>query len=236
MEWLQRTEMLFGAEAAARLASAHVWIFGIGGVGSYTAMALARSGVGALTLVDSETVDITNINRQLQALHSTVGMQKTRALADILADINPNIRLTLHDEFYNSDTQTKLDFSGADYVADAIDTVTSKLLIIENASKWSIPIISAMGAGNKLDPARFEVADIKKTSVCPLARVMRRELKARGIDSLKVVYSREEARTPIGNTPTPQDGRRSTPASCAFVPSVCGLIMAGEIVRDLCGE
>ena len=236
MDWLQRTEMLFGDDALKRLASAHVWIFGLGGVGSYTAMALARSGIGALTLVDGETVDITNINRQLQALHSTVGVQKTLALANILTDINPNISLTLHDEFYSHDTQARLDFSNADYVADAIDTVTSKLLIIENAHKWNIPIISAMGAGNKINPSRFEVADIKKTSMCPLARVMRRELKARGIDSLKVVYSQEKARTPIGESPAAQDGRRATPASCAFVPSVCGLIMAGEVVRELCGE
>lgn len=234
MDWLQRTEMLLGSESISKLHSAHVWVFGIGGVGSYTAMALARSGVGNLTLVDSETVDITNINRQLEATQKTIGEQKTKALAKMLLDVNPNINLTLHNTFYISETAQKLNFSTASYVVDAIDTVTAKLLIIENATKWGVPVISSMGTGNKLDATRFEVSDISKTSMCPLARVMRRELKQRGINHLKVVYSKEMPHKPGLQVESQVQGRNAVPASCSFVPPVCGMILAGEVVCDIC--
>jgi tRNA A37 threonylcarbamoyladenosine dehydratase len=233
-ERFSRTEMLLGAEALEKLASSRVAVFGVGGVGGYVVEALARSGVGALDLIDSDTVAESNINRQIIALGSTVGQYKVDAAAARVHDINPDCKVTVHRCFFLPETAGRFDFSLYDYVADAIDTVAGKLQIIEQAKAAGTPIISSMGAGNKLDPTRFEVADIYSTSVCPLAKVMRRECKARGIDSLKVVYSREPAITPLGApSDAHQGGRRSTPGSISFVPSVAGLIMAGEIIKDL---
>lgn len=228
-----RTELLLGADAMKKLSRARVAIFGIGGVGSCTVEALARSGIGALDVVDADTVDITNLNRQLIATHSTVGMRKVDAAKQRLLDINPQLKVTAHCRFFDAAQSEHFDFTQYDYVVDAIDTVTSKLALIESAAAAGIPIISSMGAGNKLDPTRFEVADIYSTSVCPLARVMRRELRTRGIGRLKVVYSREPAVNPQVSAPDEGTARRQVPGSVAFVPAVAGLIIAGEVVRDL---
>jgi len=230
-----RTELLLGAAGMAKLAHAHIAVFGVGGVGSFAAEALARTGVGALTIVDGDVVCLSNINRQLMAAHSTVGMKKVDAMRARLIDINPNLRVLARDCFLDAATADDFDFSQYDYVVDAMDTVFAKLLIVERAKAAGAPVVSSMGAGNKLDPTRLEAADIYETSVCPLARVMRRELKARGIPSLKVVYSREP---PL--RPAPPDGestadRRQAPGSVAFVPPAAGLILAGEVVRDLLG-
>ena len=232
-EWLSRTEMLFGEEAAEKLASCRVAVFGVGGVGGYAVEALARSGVGALDLIDNDTVAPSNINRQIIALRSTVGRYKTDVAAERIADINPECRVTAFHSFFMPETAGEFDFTQYDYVIDAIDTVTGKIELVMQAEKAGVPVICAMGAGNKTDPTRFEVADIYATSVCPLARVMRRELKKRGIKRLKVVYSREEAIKPLGDTGDAH--RRSVPGSNAFVPSVAGLIIAGEVVKDLIG-
>ena len=232
-EWLSRTEMLFGEEAAEKLASCRVAVFGVGGVGGYAVEALARSGVGALDLIDNDTVAPSNINRQIIALRSTVGRYKTDVAAERIADINPECRVTAYHSFFMPETAGEFDFTQYDYVIDAIDTVTGKIELVMQAEKAGVPVICAMGAGNKTDPTRFEVADIYATSVCPLARVMRRELKKRGIKRLKVVYSREEAIKPLGDTGDAH--RRSVPGSNAFVPSVAGLIIAGEVVKDLIG-
>ncbi len=221
----QRTQMLLGEDGMALLRAARVAVFGLGGVGSYVAEALARSGVGALTLVDRDTVDKTNINRQLIAVRSTVGKAKAAVAAARVADINPDCQIDARQIFFLPETAAEFDFSSYDYIADAVDNVTAKLELAECAQKAGVPIISAMGAGNKLHPEMLEVADIFSTSVCPLARVMRRELKKRGIEALKVVYSREEPLVPPGG------GR--TPGSVAFVPSVAGLLMAAEIIRDI---
>lgn len=221
----QRTQMLLGEDGMARLRSARVAVFGLGGVGSYVTEALARSGVGALTLVDRDTVDKTNINRQLIAVRSTVGKAKAAVAAARVADINPDCQIDARQIFFLPETATEFDFSSYDYIADAVDNVTAKLELAVCAKAAGVPIISAMGAGNKLHPEMLEVTDIFSTSVCPLARVMRRELKKRGIEALKVVYSREEPLTPEGG------GR--TPGSVAFVPSVAGLLMAAEIIRDI---
>ncbi|MCM1306084.1 MAG: tRNA threonylcarbamoyladenosine dehydratase [Bacteroides sp.] len=226
-----RTQAMFGSEAMERLKSSRVVVFGIGGVGGYTVEALARSGVGAIDLVDGDKVCLTNLNRQIIATHNTIGEFKVDVAAKRVVDINPDCKVTAFKTFYTADTE--FDFSEYDYIVDAIDTVTSKLALIENAKKLDIPIISAMGAGNKLDPTLFEVTDIYKTSVCPLAKVMRRELKKRGIDSLKVVYSKETPITPAIDLNSENPNRRDTPASNAFVPSVAGLIIAGEVVKDL---
>ena len=239
-----RTQLLFGEEAMNILARSRVAVFGVGGVGGYTVEALARSGVGALDLIDDDKVCVTNINRQIIALGSTVGMYKVDAAAERIRDINPHCKVTCHKMFYMPETADKLDFSMYDYVVDAIDTVTGKLEIIMQAKNAGIPVISSMGAGNKLDPTRFEVTDIYKTSVCPLAKVMRYQLKRRGVKKLKVVYSREEPVVPKGQAA--EDGsvqtdmrsgsaRRATPGSVAFVPSVVGLIIAGEVIKDLTG-
>lgn len=237
-----RTQLLFGEEAMNILAGSRVAVFGIGGVGGYTVEALARSGVGALDLIDDDKVCVTNINRQIIALDSTVGMYKVDAAAQRIHDINPDCKVICHKMFYMPDTADKLDFSQYDYIVDAIDTVSGKIEIIEQAKKAGIPVISSMGAGNKLDPTAFEVTDIYKTSVCPLAKVMRYQLKRRGIKKLKVVYSKEEPITPMGQTVDDGSGntdmragssRRSTPGSTAFVPSVVGLIIAGEVIKDL---
>ena len=223
MQAFSRTVLLLGKEAMQKLASARVAVFGVGGVGGYTVEALARSGIGALDIIDKDKVSVTNINRQIIATHKTVGKFKVDVAAERIKDINPDCAVTAHKLFYMPDTQGDIDFSKYDYIVDAIDTVTGKLTIIENAKKCGVPVISCMGAGNKLDPTAFEVTDIYETSVCPRAKVMRRELKKRGIDKLKVVYSREEPAKPCAEVP----------ASVSFVPSVAGLIIAGEVIKDL---
>ena len=229
-----RTARLIGESAVNILKNSSVAVFGVGGVGSFAAEALARAGVGRLCLVDNDTVNESNINRQIIALHSTLGQKKAQAAAERIADINPNADVTAVCEFYDSTTAESFDLSCFDYVIDAIDTVTSKLLLIENAKKCGTPIISSMGTGNKLNPSLFEIADIGKTSVCPLARVMRRELKNRGIYKLKVVYSKEKPRKPKTDEPIPE-GKRQIPASISYVPSVAGLMLAGEVIMDLTG-
>ena len=243
-ERFSRTGLLLGEEAMNILANSRVAVFGVGGVGGYAVEALARSGVGALDLIDDDKVCVTNINRQIIALGSTVGMYKVDAAAERIRDINPECRVTCHKMFYMPDNADKLDFSQYDYVIDAIDTVTGKIEIIMQAEKAGVPVISSMGAGNKLDHTAFEVADIYKTSVCPLARVMRYQLKRRGIKKLKVVYSKEQPLVPQGIAAEDGSGktdmrtgtaRRSTPGSTAFVPSVAGLIIAGEVIKDLTG-
>ncbi|MBQ1451506.1 MAG: tRNA threonylcarbamoyladenosine dehydratase [Clostridia bacterium] len=222
MNQFERTELLIGEEAVNKLRNAHVAVFGIGGVGGYATEALARSGVGELTIVDKDDVDITNINRQIIALHSNIGKPKVSVMEERLKDINPDIKVNAKELFFLPDTADQFDFEEYDYIVDAVDTVTAKLAIIEKAHKAGTPVISAMGAGNKLNPTKFEVTDISKTSVCPLARVMRKELKARGINHLKVVYSTEEPKQ-----------RSETVASIATVPSVCGLLLANEVIKDL---
>ena len=229
--WCSRTEILLGAESIKKLEKATVAVFGIGGVGGFAAEALARSGVGNLELIDHDTVSVSNINRQIVALHSTVGKYKVDVMKDRILDINPEINVVAHKCFYLPETAAQFDFSKYDYVVDCIDTVTGKLQLVEAAKAAGIPIICSMGAGNKLDPAAFEVADISKTSVCPLAKVMRRELKKRNIKGVKVVYSKEE---PVeAKVKVQADTRKSVPGSCDFVPSVAGLILAGEVIKDL---
>ena len=224
--------MLFGKKAMQKLASARVAVFGIGGVGGYVVEALARSGVGALDLIDNDTVSLTNINRQIIATLETVGKYKVDIAAQRVKEINPDCVVNTHNIFYLPQNADALDFSQYDYVVDAIDTVAGKLAIIEKAYNCGVRVISCMGTGNKTDPTAFRVADIIQTSVCPLARVMRRELKKRGINALKVVYSREEPLKPLENSGEASQ-RREIPASCAFVPSVAGLIIAGEVIKDL---
>lgn len=237
-----RTQLIFGEEAMQILANSRVAVFGVGGVGGYTVEALARSGVGAIDLIDDDKVCVTNINRQIIALGSTVGMYKVDAAEKRIHDINPECTVTCHKMFYMPETADKLDFSQYDYVVDAIDTVTGKIEIIMQAKAAGVPVISSMGAGNKVDPTAFEVADIYKTSVCPLARVMRYQLKRRGVKKLKVVYSKEQPIAPQGKAAEDGSGntdmrtgaaRRSTPGSNAFVPSVAGLIIGGEVIKDL---
>lgn len=225
-----RTAILLGEENLEKLKRARVAVFGVGGVGGYVVEALARSGVGVLDLIDKDTVSESNINRQIIALHSTVGRYKTEVAAERARDINPDICVRVYNTFYLPETAAQFDFSRYDYVVDAIDTVSGKIAIVEEAKKANVPVIAAMGAGNKLDPTKFEVADISKTSVCPLARVMRRELKKRGIEHLKVVYSKEE---PLSSPVVDEESGKSVPGSVAFVPSVVGLILAGEVVKDL---
>lgn len=229
MEIFSRTERLIGSAALEKLKKARVAVFGVGGVGGYAVEALARSGVGALDLVDNDVVSESNINRQIIALHSTLGKLKTEVAAARARDINPEIEVRTHNVFFLPETAETFDFSRYDYVIDAIDTVSGKLALIEKAKAANVPVISAMGAGNKLDPTAFAVADISKTSVCPLARVMRRELKKRGIEHVKVVYSKEEAQ----GEPQKSENGKPVPASIAFVPSVAGLIIAGEAIKDL---
>lgn len=227
----EREARLLGREAVERLGRARVAVFGLGGVGGQAAEALVRCGVGALALVDKDTYAVSNLNRQIFATAETVGMPKTQAAARRLKLINPEVELELHQMAYTPDTAGSLDFSRYDYILDCIDMVTGKLAIIERAYREGVPVISAMGAGNKLDPTAFRVADIYETSVCPLARVMRRELRKRGVERLKVVYSTEPP-----TAPSPVAGEEPVPGSVAFVPPVMGLIMAGEAVRDLCGK
>lgn len=232
-----RTRMLIGDEGIERLKRARVAVFGLGGVGSYVAEALCRSGVGTLDLIDDDVIALSNLNRLLYATHENIGQPKTAVVKARIASINPDADVVVHNCFFLPETADRFDFTQYDYVADAIDTVSGKLQLAVSANAANVPIISSMGTDNKLDPTAFEVADIAKTSVCPLARVMRRELKKRGILHLKVVYSKEP---PIGPGQTESEetllhAKRQTPGSCAFVPSAAGLIMAGEIVRDLCG-
>jgi tRNA A37 threonylcarbamoyladenosine dehydratase len=227
----ERTELLLGKDAMDILEKSHVAIFGIGGVGGYVCEALARSGIGHFDLIDNDTVSITNINRQIIALDSTVGKPKTEVMKERILQINPNAVVEIHNCFYLPDTRDKFDFTKYDYVVDAVDTVTAKLDIIMACDQYHIPIISAMGAGNKLNPAAMEVADIYQTSMCPLAKVMRRELKKRGIKKLKVVYSKEKPLVPASNGE--KKGNAPVPGSVSFVPSVTGLIMASEVIKDL---
>lgn len=242
-----RTELLLGHDNMEKLKNARVAVFGIGGVGGFTVEALARSGVGTLDLIDDDRVCLTNINRQIIATRKTIGQYKVDAAKERILDINPDAVVNTYKTFFMPDTADTFDFSVYDYVVDAIDTVTGKIMLVEAAQKAGTPIISSMGAGNKLDPTVFEVADIYKTSVCPLAKVMRRELKKRGIRKLKVVYSKEKALTPIDDTANSCKShcicppgsartctqRRQIPGSTAFVPSVVGLIIAGEVIKDL---
>lgn len=232
-----RLELLIGSEGLKKLKNARVAVFGVGGVGSYAVEALARSGIGAIDLIDDDEVSVSNINRQLIALRSTVGRAKVEVAAERIADINPECRVRTYRTFYTPETAGEFDFAQYDYVIDAIDTVSGKIAIAVQGEKSGTPVISAMGAGNKLDPTAFEVTDIYKTSVCPLARVMRRELKKRGVKRLKVVYSREEAITPLAadDEENTAHKKRQTPGSAAFVPSAAGLILAGEVVKDIIG-
>ncbi len=222
-ETYKRTQALIGSDALNKLKEAHVAVFGIGGVGGYAVEALARSGIGELTLIDNDTVKQSNINRQIIALNSTLGELKIEAFRKRINDINPDIKVNIYNVFYLPETKNLIDFSDFDYVLDAIDTVSGKIAIIERCAEENIPVISSMGTGNKLDPTAFRITDISKTSVCPLARVMRYELKKRGIKGLKVLFSDE--------TPVRQESR--IPASISFVPSVAGLIIAGEVIKDI---
>ena len=234
MEEFSRTELLLGAAAIQKLARCRVAVFGLGGVGGYVVEALARSGVGALDLIDNDRVSLSNLNRQILALHSSVGRYKTEVAAERVRDINPRCEVRVYNCFFLPETAGDFDFAQVDYVVDAVDTVTAKLCLAERAKAAGTPIISAMGAGNKLDPAAFRVSDISETSVDPLARVMRRELRRRGIAQLKVVWSTEEALKPEGElSDEAQPGRRAVPGSTAFVPPAAGLILASEVVRDL---
>ena len=235
-EQFLRTEMLLGSEAIRKLQNARVAVFGLGGVGGYAVEALARSGVGSLDLIDSDTVSVSNLNRQILATHSTVGMLKVDAARQRVQDINPACNVKTYPIFYTPDTADSFDFTQYDYIVDAIDTVTGKLALVERAKAAGTPIICCMGTGNKLDASAFQVADISKTAMCPLARVMRKELTKRGIRHLKVVYSQEEALTPTGwEEEAAALGKRQIPGSVAFVPGAAGLLLAGEVVRDLAG-
>jgi len=224
-----RSEMLLGKENQEKLKNSSVAVFGIGGVGGHCVLALARAGVGSITLVDNDVVSVSNINRQAVAFCDTIGKQKTEVMKEMLLKINPEIKVETKNVFFLPENAYEFDFSKFDYIVDAIDTVSGKLALVERAKENDVKIISAMGAGNKLNPTDFEVADIFKTSGCPLARVMRKELKSRGIKSLKVVYSKEKVLKPIVET-----GDR-TPGSVSFVPSVVGIIMASEVVKDITG-
>lgn len=228
MEQFSRTELLIGKEKVEKLNKSKVAIFGIGGVGSYVVEGLARAGVGKFVLIDKDKVDITNLNRQIIATHKTIGKAKVEVSKERILEINPNAEVEIHEEFFLPESEGILDET-VDYIVDAIDTVTAKIELVMRANKLNIPIISSMGTGNKLDPTRFEVADIYKTEVCPLAKVMRKELKLRGIKKLKVIYSKEEPVKVIQK----EEGKKQPPASISFVPSVAGLIIAGEVIKDL---
>ncbi len=233
MDIFQRTRLLLGDEAMDKLNKSRVAVFGIGGVGGHCTEALVRSGIGGIALIDNDTVAPSNLNRQLVATQSTVGMLKTDAAEARLLDINPEIRIDKYNLFYTPETAEQIDLSQFDYIVDAIDTVAGKLTLAEKAQEAGVPIISSMGAGNKLNPADFEVADIYKTSVCPLAKVMRRECKKRGIKRLKCVYSKELPLVPAYEKVPNGSSRRQVPGSTAFVPSTVGLIIASEVVKDL---
>ena len=229
-EQYSRGEWLLGEGTTARLRQKHVAVFGLGGVGSYIVEALARMGIGKLTLIDRDVYSLSNLNRQLFALRSTLGQPKIRAAQERIADIDPSITVYTRSLFVLPENIREISFADFDYVADAVDTVSAKIAIIEAAKAAGVPVISAMGAGNKLDPTAFRVADIEKTRVCPLARIVRNELRRRGIRGVKTVYSEEEAQKPRYTDP---ESGKPLPASCSFVPSVMGLIMAGEIIKDL---
>lgn len=247
MNEFSRTELLLGTEGVDKLRNANVAVFGIGGVGSFTVEALVRSGVGSIAIFDDDKVCLTNINRQLIATRKTIGKHKVEVMRDRILEINPKCYVEIHQTFYTAENADDFDLSKYTYVVDAIDTVSSKLILIEKAKAFNTPIISCMGAGNKLDPTKFEVSDIYKTSVCPLARTMRSELRKRGVESLKVVYSKEPARKPIENdedncknkcicppnTARKCTERRQIPGSVSFVPSVAGLILAGEVIKEI---
>lgn len=246
-EQFSRTELLIGSDGLKKLQNARVAVFGVGGVGGYVVEALARSGVGTLDIIDADKVCLSNLNRQIIATHKTIGEYKVEAAKERILEINPEAVVNSHCCFYLPETAEQFDFSQYDYVVDAIDTVTGKLELVMQARKANTPIISSMGAGNKMDPTAFRVADIYKTNVCPLAKVMRRELKKRGVDRLKVVYSEEQPLIPlvidecqkeIDSEDKVREGspRRQTPGSNAFVPSVVGLIIAGEVIKDLIAE
>ena len=254
-EQFQRTQLLLGKSAMEKLADSHVIIFGIGGVGGYVAEALVRSGIGRFTLVDNDTVAVSNINRQIIATFDNIGRYKTDVMKERMLSINPEAEVEIRNCFYLPENAHEFDFAQYDYVVDAIDTVTAKLQLVEEAGKAGVPIISCMGTGNKLDPGRLMITDIYKTSICPLAKVMRRELRKRGIDKLKVLYSSEEPLTP-GAADTkadaeafadadkekeienkiPQNGRRTVPGSTSFVPPSAGLMIAAEVIKDLTGR
>lgn len=234
IEQFSRTQLLLGEEAMNKLYRARVAVFGIGGVGGYTVEALARCGIGGLDLIDSDTVSVSNINRQILATHSTVGRLKVDVAKERVLDINPNCTVRTYPCFYLPDTADQFDFTEYDYIVDCIDTVTGKLQLVERAHAAGTPIICSMGTGNKLDATAFEVADISKTTFCPLARIMRKELKKRGIGNVRVVYSREEALTPVGaEEEMARLGKRQIPGSTPFVPGAAGLILAGEVIKDL---
>lgn len=229
-----RTCLLLGQEAMEKLKKTRVAVFGIGGVGGYVCEALVRSGVGAFDLTDSDTVSLTNLNRQIIATHSTIGKYKVDVMKERMLDINPDVIVNVNKCFFLPENASEFPFEEYDYVVDAVDTVTAKIELIMKCNEMNIPVISSMGAGNKLDASAFKVADIYKTKVCPLAKVMRRELKKRGIQKLKVVYSEEEPIKPSGeNSEECPPGRRAVPGSVAFVPSVAGLIIAGEVIKDM---
>lgn len=228
-----RTELLLGQEAMHRLRQSRVAVFGLGGVGGYAVEALARCGVGTLDLIDHDTVSVSNLNRQILATAQTIGRLKAEVAAERVRSINPSAVVRALPVFYLPQTREQFDFSQYDYVVDAIDTVSGKLALVQQANEAATPIISSMGTGNKLDPTAFEVADITQTSMCPLARIMRKELKKRGIAHLKVVYSKEEPLTPSQPDEALPDGRRQIPGSVSFVPSVAGLVLAGEVIKDL---
>lgn len=235
MNQFSRTEILLGEKAMEKLAQARVAVFGIGGVGGHVVEALVRSGVGAIDIIDNDDVSLTNINRQIIATHKTIGRPKVEVMKERILDINPDCKVEVHQCFYLPENKDLFDFTKYSYVVDAVDTVAAKIQLVLEAEEKRVPIISSMGAGNKLNPAEFEVADIYKTSVCPLAKVMRKELKNRGIKKLKVVYSKEEPRkgAKANTMETLSSGKRSVPGSTAFVPSVAGLIIASEVIKDL---
>ena len=234
--WKERTERVIGAETVRKLADSAVAVFGLGGVGSFAAEALARAGIGRFLLVDADTVEESNLNRQLVALRSTLGKPKVEVMAARIADINPDARVETRQLFYLPETAADFDFTAFDYVVDAVDTIAAKLDLAERALRDRVPIISCMGAGNKLDPTAFRVADIHQTKIDPLCRIMRKKLRERGIPHLRVVYSEEPPIPPQGETAAcaAERQRRATPGSVSFVPSVAGLILAGEVIRDLC--
>lgn len=235
-ERFERTAMLLGEASVEKLKNAHVAIFGVGGVGGYVLEALARSGVGKFTLIDNDTVSLSNINRQIIATEMTVGRPKVDVAKERVLSINPAAEVYTKNMFFLPENAGEIDFSQFDFVVDAVDTVSAKIEIVMQCQAVSVPVISSMGTGNKLDPTAFEVTDIYKTSVCPLARVMRSELKKRGVKKLKVVYSREEPIKPSNGDLKASNGRRSVPASVSFVPSVAGLIIAGEVIKHLVKE
>ena len=230
-----RQMLLLGEESQKKLERSAVLLFGVGGVGSYVAEALARAGVGRITLIDPDEVALSNCNRQLAALHSTLGQKKAQVMARRIQDINPQCQAEALCLFYGPETRGQIRMTEYDYIVDAIDTVSSKLLLAEEAQRAGVPLIASMGTGNKLDPSRFRIGDISETSVCPLARVMRRELKARGIFHLEVLWSDEKPLTPLSGGEAPPPGRRQTPGSLSFVPSAAGLMIAGHVILRLAG-